>query len=55
MIMRICISLLDSFSDSLLLQFSLFEMMQRGHAFITESYRAQLCVLLPFKMSLFLG
>lgn len=43
-----------SFSDSLHLQLSLFEMMQRGHSFITESYRAQLCISLPFKMSLFL-
>lgn len=46
------ISLLDSFLDSLNLWLS--EMMQYGHSFITESHRAQLCIPLPLKVSLFL-
>lgn len=49
------ISLLVSFSDSLHLQLSVFEMMQHGDSFFTESYRNQLCISLPFKRSLFLG
>lgn len=54
MIIRVTyISLLDSFLDSLNLQPS--EMMQYGHSFITESYRAQLCIPMPFKAPLFLS
>lgn len=54
MIIRVTfISLLDSFLDSRNLQLS--EMMQYGHSFITESHKAQLCIPLPFKVSLFLS